>query len=659
MKFSPEQKKIFNKNLKSLKNARIYNDLKALKKPTLYKLKLGKDSLDINLQDLRDNALLYKDIKAELEASLKTYNDKYIYYPVLYYWGFGNGILYKALLQNERLKFIVVFETQMEILYFMFHLIDFSSELESSRLHILNPKFLDSLSLNILITKKQTEPFVNVYTLELHCDYYEKFGEEVLKFNQDMISAIKLLRYHHGNDSKDALQGISQTTFNLVKMITHPNQRELKKRVNLGREAIVVSTGPSLTKQLPLLKEYAKNAAIFCADSAYPILHEQGIKPDYVFSLERVDYTSELFNNDFGEFDEGIVFIVVSLTHPNTLQYLEKNKRFYMINLKSNTYRFAIFNEILGGQSVAHMAYELAAKLGYKNIFLIGQDLAYSEKGKSHPKGYLYGEDDMDEEGQFKDGSMTRAYGGEGLVETNLTWNIFREYFQYFIPLFAEQFGISTFNCTEGGARIEGAIEMPFKEACEKFLKTEVQRPLPKLDFPSQKLVEEYLFKTFAKTIKIFKEGDELCAFFENKIETINHIATQIFENKNADEKKFFLTQALNQIDEAKEQIEQMTRPPVCSYDEILHPLLYQFEYNIAKIYVYNPKNEHEAEEKSLVWIKEHLWLFSMIVEHIKIQRKAIDANAVNLFDELIKRGFEERLIRIQKRIMKGAGLRE
>lgn len=658
MKFSPEQKKIFNKNLKALKNAKIYEDLKAIKKPVCYKLKLSKDSLDINLQDLRDNSWLYKDIKKELEASLSVYNQKFIYYPVLYYYGFGNGILYKALLQNERLKFIVVFETQMEILYLMFHLIDFSSDLESSRLHILNPKFLDSLNLNILITKKQTEPFVNVYSLELHCDYYEKFGEEILKFNQDMIAAIKLLRYHHGNDSKDALQGISQTTFNLVKMITHPNQREFKKRVNLGQNAIVVSTGPSLTKQLGLLKEYANKAAIFCADSAYPILHEHNIKPDYVFSIEREDFTSELFNNDFGDFDDGIVFIVVSLTHPNTLKYLDKNKRFYMINLKSNTYKFDVFNEILGGQSVAHMAYELAAKLEYKNIFLIGQDLAYSEKGKSHPKGYLYGEDDMDEEGQFKDGSMTTAYGADGLVETNLTWNIFREYFQYFIPLFADRLGISTFNCTEGGARIKGAIEMPFKEACESFLKDEIQKPLPPLSYPSQKFIEEYLFKAFAKTINIFKEGDELCKFFEEKKEVLNHLAEQAFIAQNADEKKFFLNEALKQIDEAKEKIELMTKPPVCSYDEILHPLLYQFEYNIAKIYVYNPKNEQEAQDKSLVWIKEHLWLFSMISEHIKIQRNAIDKNAINLFDELINRGYEERLIKIQKRIMQGQGLR-
>ncbi|MEE6616748.1 6-hydroxymethylpterin diphosphokinase MptE-like protein, partial [Campylobacter coli] len=81
----------------------------------------------------------------------------------------------------------------------------------------------------------------------------------------------------------DALQGIEQFVYNLPQMITHPSYKELlSKRKGISDTAIIVSTGPSLTKQLPLLKKYASKATIFCADSSYPILAKHGIKPDYV-----------------------------------------------------------------------------------------------------------------------------------------------------------------------------------------------------------------------------------------------------------------------------------------------------------------------------------------------------------------------------------------
>ncbi|EJW5420899.1 motility associated factor glycosyltransferase family protein, partial [Campylobacter jejuni] len=113
-----------------------------------------------------------------------------------------------------------------------------------------------------------------------------------------------------GNDSKDVLQGIEQLIYNLPKMITHTAYQDLlKKRENLSDTAIIVSTGPSLTKQLPILKKYANKATIISADSSYPILAKHDIKPDYVVSLERILLTSEFFNNNFGDFDKDILFI--------------------------------------------------------------------------------------------------------------------------------------------------------------------------------------------------------------------------------------------------------------------------------------------------------------------------------------------------------------
>ncbi|MBX0729655.1 motility associated factor glycosyltransferase family protein, partial [Campylobacter coli] len=127
--------------------------------------------------------------------------------------------------------------------------------------------------------------FSRIYFLELMSHYYERFHEDILGLNKKLAENFKNSIVSHGNDPKDAMQGIEQFVYNLPQMITHPSYKELlSKRKGIGDTAIIVSTGPSLTKQLPLLKKYANKATIFCADSSYPILAKHGIKPDYVLS---------------------------------------------------------------------------------------------------------------------------------------------------------------------------------------------------------------------------------------------------------------------------------------------------------------------------------------------------------------------------------------
>ncbi|HEH4937559.1 TPA: motility associated factor glycosyltransferase family protein, partial [Campylobacter jejuni] len=194
--------------------------------------------------------------------------------------------------------------------------------------------------------------------------------------------------------------------------------------------------------------------------------------PDYVLSLERIPLTSEFFNNDFGEFDKDILFVCAGVVHPKTIEYL-KNKTFiitqkilafpYYINLKNFCYAAV-------GFSVAHMAYEFATHLSHKNIIFIGQDLAYAEDGFSHTKDYS----NLDKhEGHFqrdKNKYTTQAYGDNGKVESSFVWTLFRHNFEQDVANAKKNYYITTYNCTEGGARIEGTIEKPFLWACENLL---------------------------------------------------------------------------------------------------------------------------------------------------------------------------------------------
>ncbi|EDO9108767.1 DUF115 domain-containing protein, partial [Campylobacter coli] len=300
-------------------------------------------------------------------------------------------------------------------------------ELQSARLMVLNTNKLEIQDYNELCSSKPFFQFSRIYFLELMSHYYERFHEDILGLNKKLAENFKNSIVSYGNDSTDTLQGIEQFVYNLPQMITHPSYKELlSKRKGISDTAIIVSTGPSLTKQLPLLKKYASKATIFCADSSYPILAKHGIKPDYVCMLERTEITAEFFNHDFGEFDKDIVFICAGVVHPKAIEYLkgrnlvitQKVLAFpYYINLKDFSYAAVEF-------SVAHMSYFLSVLLNHKNIIFIGQDLAYAENGNSHPDDY---QNSANYESQMYKHILTEAYGGKKEIKTHEVWIFFKQ----------------------------------------------------------------------------------------------------------------------------------------------------------------------------------------------------------------------------------------
>ncbi|ECL2396919.1 motility associated factor glycosyltransferase family protein, partial [Campylobacter jejuni] len=569
MTFTPTQKELFNKNIEALSNLFLKESLKEIKS-SKFELILGKDNLDINLKDTSDNTFLYENVIDELNSMLNTYNDKYLLYPVLYFYGFGNGILFKALLQNKNHQHIVVFEKDIEIIWIMFHILDFSHELQSARLMILQTSSLDIELFSNFCSSKPFFQFSRIYFLELMSHYYERFHEDVLELNKKLVQDFKDSILSHGNDPLDALQGIEQFVYNLPQMITHPSYKELlSKRKGISDTAIIVSTGPSLTKQLPLLKKYASKATIFCADSSYPILAKHNIKPDYVLSLERIPLTSEFFNNDFGEFDKDILFVLKSYVHPHTTKYLQKNNRNFML---VSTYAsfinylklddFGYFNM---GFSVANMNFLLAIHLKHKNIVLIGQDLAYAKDGLSHTKDYS----NLDKhEGHFqrdKNKYTTQAYGDNGKVESSFVWTLFRHNFEQDVANAKKNYYITTYNCTEGGARIEGTIEKPFLWACENLLHKDLNKPFEKLEPLSLNKQNEFLLKAYYKVYQSIKHCRDFSKILSNDFENIQSIYLSL------NEKEEDINLAIEKIDKFKNKLEDIKQ--MQDLYEILQPL--------------------------------------------------------------------------------------
>ncbi|EJP1680860.1 motility associated factor glycosyltransferase family protein, partial [Campylobacter coli] len=514
-------------------------------------------------------------------------------------------------------------------------------ELQNSRLMILQTSSLDIEFFSNFCSSKPFFQFSRIYFLELMSHYYERFHEDVLELNKKLVQYFKDSIISHGNDSTDTLQGIEQFVYNLPQMITHPSYKELlSKRKNLSDTAIIVSTGPSLTKQLPLLKKYANKATIFCADSAYPILAKHDIKPDYVCMLERSEFTAEFFNHDFGEFDRDIVFICAGVVHPKAIEYLkgrnlvitQKVLAFpYYINLKDFSYAAV-------GFSVAHMLAYLATYLNHKNIIFIGQDLAYAENGNSHPDDY---QNSANYESQMYEHILTKAYGEKEEVKTHAIWILFKNYFENEIIPNTIKMGITTYNCTEGGARIEGTIEKPFLWACENLLDKDLNKPFEKLEPLSLNKQNEFLLKAYYKVYQSIKHCRDFNKILSNDFENIQSIYLSL------NEKEEDINLAIEKIDEFKNKLEDIKQ--MQDLYDILQSLFIQFELNLARIYVLNPKTKEDAFNKSILWIKEHLEFMELVYGHIKAQENALIKNILPLEEKLKERKLDKWMERVRR----------
>ncbi|EDJ8731562.1 DUF115 domain-containing protein, partial [Campylobacter coli] len=391
---------------------------------------------------------------------------------------------------------------------------------------------------------------------------------------------------------------------------------------------------------LPLLKKYASKATIFCADSSYPILAKHGIKPDYVCMLERTEITAEFFNHDFGEFDKDIVFVCAGVVHPKTIEYL-KNKTFiitqkvlafpYYINLKNFCYAAV-------GFSVAHTLSYLATYLSHKNIIFIGQDLAYAENGNSHPDDY---QNSANYESQMYEHILTEAYGGKEKIKTHHVWLMFKRNLEQDVQKIQKYLDTKVYNCTEGGARIEGTIEKPFLWACENLLDKDSNKPFEKLEPLSLNKQNEFLLKAYYKVCKSIEHCRDFSKILSNDFEKIQSVYLSL------NEKEEYLNLAIEKIDEFKNKLEDIKQ--MQDLYEILSPLLTQFELNLARIYVLNPKTKEDAFNKSILWIKEHLEFMELVYGHIKAQENALIKNILPLEEKLKERKLDKWMERVRR----------
>ncbi|ELO9800774.1 motility associated factor glycosyltransferase family protein [Campylobacter coli] len=445
--------------------------LKFIQNKTCFRFSIDEN---LNIYDKTHNVFMYENLEEELNFFYQGILEKTPRYPFICIYGIGNALLIKNLAKHY--KHLFVFESEIELFILALSVMDLSEELCSGKIYLVDiEEERVDIQLLILFDMKDMFEYLSLYEMFVNNSFYKQFQQDDwYKANTLCEKNIEVIVRNLNSSLHIGFECYSHLLQNIPSMLESiPFQRILSQRKNKFDNAIVVSAGPSLAKQLPLLKAYQDKAVIFCADGALSMLEKEGIVPDYVTNLDYSDWPIKFFQN---KENKTSLNVLSCATHPSLVHFLDNKSVVLRDDPLYQRFNLNDFGYIDTGTHVSHFSYTLALALGFKNIIMIGQDLAFDEEGNSHSKGFSYGE-------QFSEETIVptlqvQAYGGKGEVLTHITWNDYRIKLEYLFACNDQK--AKFYNATEGGARISFTEELSFKECCEKFLIKEK----PKFELP-------------------------------------------------------------------------------------------------------------------------------------------------------------------------------
>lgn len=592
------------------------------------------DVKTLNLVHTKHFTPLYE---GSIVATIQTQYEEYkpfVKHPYLYIYGIANGVLLKHLLSNQTHQRILVVEPEVELLYVVLHMIDFTEDIQSGRLVLLGYEAIDFPTLIGYFLQYPEHKQAKTYTLHINTSYYDKlFFEHMQHTNRIIIEAIYHAINIAGNDTVDSLIGLKHHIANLARVLETPPLAELLNKIHTCDTAVLVSTGPSLTKQLPLLKKIAPYVRIIAVDASFPVLYKAGIKPDVVVSIERVKESALFFTNMPKEAFNDVVFALSSVQHRDVVNSIKGGVM--QMSLRPLNLMMYTGPEHWGyigiGQSAANMAYELIYHAEFKNCILIGQDLAYGADGKSHASGHVFGEENV----KVKESDVwVRGWQGKEQVRTNHTWDMFRRSFEKDIG--ETKVRMLTINATEGGASIYGTLEIPFAEAIAKYVVKKDKKTTPQLlravSHEKERIAKETWDKVEAMREYVAKLLDESKAVFLD--------IAMACEQKSESLDDALLASLVERVEAIKGRYSEEIYEKVVWH--VAQTTMLSKEIELAPVEVFIAKDAQQERERLLHLVEAYkpwLFLFSGIldailhtIEYAKVRRLIDVVDSIDVY---------------------------
>jgi len=291
-------------------------------------------------------------------------------------FGMGIGHLFQIFCEQSK-GVVCLYEPNLEILRVTLELVDFSKELSQKNVRIASDMEMLKRYLQEGYTYKANSVFISLSTYReiLYPDKIDEIVRTIETAIGSRITDYNTLKAGLTLSNKILMDNISYT-------LEETPLNEFKDFYK-GKTALIVSAGPSLDKNIEIIKKNRDKVVIFCVGTAFKSLEKNGIKPDFVNLIEMHDCSSQV-KNAGKEFDlSDINFIIEPYT--NTSIHKLKTRQTLIFPSNSNPTN-NYWSELTGVDNspyvtkgtVSFEAIFSAKIMGFSKIILVGQDLAYA-----------------------------------------------------------------------------------------------------------------------------------------------------------------------------------------------------------------------------------------------------------------------------------------
>ena len=394
--------------------------------------------------------------------------------------GLGLGYFVQALLRfSEKGHTVVVVEPVAHMVRECLKTIDLSKEIEKETL-ILCPGRDDLAFMAARLDENHVQGwsmFVDPYTI-YRSEYAEPSNYTASIVNQIHCSVGTLV---------SAGEAIAANDIESFPYLIRCRGAIELKGLYFGFPGVTVSTGPSLSRNIHLLKDFQDRIVIVAVGQALRPLLAHDIRPDFFCT---VDFGEPNMTHFEGLMDSGVPMVCLNQTYAPLLTRYRGLK--FVVASQSGAGSEDVTALMQGkgnlevGGSVAHFAFQFALLLGCDPVIFVGQDLALTG-GRSHTRQADVGgsielegpeivwkvEDprsDLSDSKKYARGhSMGPAVYAPGYYQEPVVTNIGLQSFRVTLEAMIKQSSVKVVNATEGGAMIRGAEPMWLDEALEKF----------------------------------------------------------------------------------------------------------------------------------------------------------------------------------------------
>ena len=296
--------------------------------------------------------------------------------------GLAGGYHLRPILEQSQVSNMLVIEKNIAMVRAVFESIDLTDLLSDLRVNILVDASLPAIVQRILDLYLPTlSGNLSAISLQSRVNLEPRYFQDALIA---VRSSIDRISDDLTAQSRFGVKWFHNTLTNLAKA------DETTQILDPIKKAIVTGAGPSLEDQIPQLKKTKGNTCLIATDTSFPCLMAHDILPDLVLSIDCQQVSYHHFLSGLPRHTP----LVLDLASPPVLTRLTDRLIFFssghpFSRYLSQTWRNFPTVDTSGG-NVSHAALSLAARLGAREIQLLGVDFSYPE-GKSYARGtYLY-----------------------------------------------------------------------------------------------------------------------------------------------------------------------------------------------------------------------------------------------------------------------------